>query len=243
MTSVLTAARSPWWAVSVWPGRFAQRHPDWVVWVAAAAAWAVIVGLEAGSAAHGTGGDLRDHSWVVIQAGWMLMTLAMMGPSTVPAVRRVAFDSLPRRRSRAISIWLAAYFAVWLVFGTVATGFATFGERVRWALPGALLVAAAYELSRRKRRALRACHVTVPLPPNGRKADIACARAGVRHGTACVEACWALMTAMAVAGHGSLLLMVLLSTIIVAQRWLVVATRLGPHVAVILVATAALVVL
>lgn len=235
MTSIATAARTPWWL---------RRHPDRAVWAAAAVGWAVIVALDARSAAIGvSSNDHLHHGWLVTQAGWLLMVVAMMGPATVPAVRRVAFDSLPRRRPRAVSIWLGGYLGVWAVFGVVATAAGRAATHAAWALPAVLLAAAGYELTARKRRALRSCHFAIPLPPAGRKADVACARAGVLHARACVDSCWLLMLSMAVAGHGSLLLMTLLGAIAAGQRWLVIGTRLRPPAAAALAAAAGVAIL
>jgi predicted metal-binding membrane protein len=102
-------------------------------------------------------------------------------------------------------------------------------------------VAAGWELTAAKRRCLRACHRTLPLPPDGWKADAACARFGLRYGWACLGACWALMLAMAIAGHASLLLMLVLTVIVVAEEGLVKGTRLGRAAALVLVVAAAMV--
>lgn len=207
-------------------------------------AWALMVVLDARSAAVAVSSDDHlHHGWLVTQAGWLLMVVAMMGPATVPAVRRVAFDSIPRRRPRAVSIWMGGYLGLWAVFGLVATAASSAAGHPAWILPAVLLAAAGYELTARKRRALRSCHFTVPLPPTGRKADIACARAGVVHAEACIRSCWLLMMSMAVAGHASLLLMTLLSAITAGQRWLVVGMRLGLPAAVALAAAAGVAIL
>jgi predicted metal-binding membrane protein len=68
-------------------------------------------------------------------------------------------------------------------------------------LVAVLLVAAGWQLTRTKRRALIACRRTVPLPPQGRPADAACLRFGVRQAWRCVVTCWPLMLLMAVSMH------------------------------------------
>jgi predicted metal-binding membrane protein len=241
VTSITTAATGPWPPSSDRLGRFARRYPDWWVWPVVAVAWWVIGALAVSSpSTHGAREAHFHHGWLTTQAGWLTMVVAMMGATTIPPLRRVAFDSLPRRRRRAMMVWSGGYLAVWIAFGVVATALAAMVGHSTWAFAGVLFVAAAYELTAHKRRSLRACLVTVPLPPTGRRADAACVRAGLRHGTVCIGSCWALMLAMALAGHGNLLFMLLLSSIAVAQRWLVVGTRLGPHAAVALLVAGAL---
>jgi predicted metal-binding membrane protein len=163
---------------------------------------------------------------------WLLMSAAMMLPSTVPAVRHTAFNSLRHRRHRAVAVFAAAYLAVWLAFGAVG------GPLVSWlgrpsanVLAAALGIAATWQLTRYKRRFLRACGVTVPLPPRGLKADAACARYGLRYGAACVGSCWALMGVMLVATRYALPLMALLSGIVWMERLLSRGTRFGPRTA------------
>jgi predicted metal-binding membrane protein len=165
----------------------------------------------------------------------------MMAPTVVPAVRRVAFDSLRRRRLRATTVFVGSYLALWLAFGAAVVAVTTAVDAVlppsvdRRLVPVALLlVAAGYELTSRKRRFLRACHLPVALPPTGRRADAACARFGARQAGACVGSCGPLMLAVSVAGHGGVLLMVLTAAIVAAQKLLVVGTKLGLPVAVVL---------
>jgi predicted metal-binding membrane protein len=175
------------------------------------------------------------------QGTWLLMASAMMLPSALPAARHVALNSRWRRRQRGGAVFAGAYLAVWLLFGLVAVSLARLArlpEGAGWPLAAALAVAAGWELTAAKRRCLRACHRTLPLPPDGWKADAACARFGLRYGWACLGACWALMAPMAIAGHASLPLMVL-TVMVVAEEGLAKGPRLGRPAALVLVAAAA----
>jgi predicted metal-binding membrane protein len=181
-------------------------------------------------------------SWLAAQGSWLLMAPAMMLPSALPAARHVALNSRWRRRQRGSAVFVATYLAVWLLFGSVVVsiaGWAHLPTGASWPLVLALVVAAGWELTATKRRCLRGCHRTIPLPPDGWKADAACARFGLRYGWSCFGACWALMLPMALAGHASLLLMVVLTAIVVAQEGLVKGTRLGGAAALVLVVAAA----
>lgn len=155
--------------------------------------------------------------------GWTLMTVGMMVPVTLPAVRHVGLNSLRSRRWRAMTVYVAVYVGVWIVFGMVAlTGewtareIAGLDSRVLLAL--ALIMAAIWQLTRIKRRALFACRRTVPLPPVGWRADAGCARFALLQGWRCVVSCWALMPVMLFAGHTALVWMAVLTALILVEE-------------------------
>jgi len=89
-----------------------------------------------------------------------------------------------------------------------------------------LAVAGAWQLTRAKRRALFACGRTVALPPLGRRADAACTRYAVLQAWRCVKSCWAIMLVMVVVGHSSLVWMVALTALVVAEELTVSGRRL-----------------
>jgi predicted metal-binding membrane protein len=68
-----------------------------------------------------------------------------------------------------------------------------------------------------RRDALAACHRTRRVPGQGRRADAACAREGVRLGLACVGTCWLIMLAATLATH-ALFLMAALTVLVVAEK-------------------------
>lgn len=168
--------------------------------------------------AHGASGGMLQ-----ALTGWGLMSVAMMLPVTLPAVGHVGVNSLRRRRQRAMAIYVAVYVGIWLCFGVMVLA----GERWlrdaagvdgRVLLASALAVAAAWQVTRCKRRALFQCRRTVPLPPVGLRADAGCAHFAVRQGWRCVRSCWALMAVMAVVGHSGIVLMVAITTLIVMEE-------------------------
>src|SRR6201999_1979005 len=103
---------------------------------------------------------------------WMLMIVAMMVPTALPAVRHVAANSLRRRRARAMATFAAVYALGWVAFGVVLLAVSPAWSGVARAVvaAGALAIAAGWQLSGPKRRALRDCHRPSPLPPTGRRA-------------------------------------------------------------------------
>jgi predicted metal-binding membrane protein len=195
--------------------------PEWPAALIAALAWvALAAGVGMPAAPPGHENHLHVHGSVAAQVpGWALMTLAMMLPVALPALRHVALNSIRRRRARAMAAFTVAYLAVWIAFGLVAiAGFRVvaltvmLGPRVLLVL--ALYFATAWQLTRTKRRAILACKRTVPLPPRGPRADVACARFGVVQALRCVRSCWAMMLVMVVAGHHSLIWMVALAPLV-----------------------------
>jgi predicted metal-binding membrane protein len=202
-------------------GRFDPRqarrregHPQWWVVLAVSAAW---LGLAAAPHAH-------HHS--TSYASWALMCVAMMTPITLPAVRHVYRNSIRSRRQWATVVYLVAYNGVWLGFGAFVLAAAAFvplhaigPQPTAVAL---LVIAGLWQLTRTKTRALRACRRTVPLPPQGRRADAACARFGRQQGWRCWVSCWPLMLLMALVPVHVLVMAVLAAFMYAEER-----TRLG----------------
>jgi hypothetical protein len=215
--------------------RLAWRHPEWWSLAASAAAWGLIV-ARASSAArgpssphghHGTAAlSLHSHpsGWWPAALDWLLMIMAMMLPLVVEPIRTAAARSLWARRHRAIAGFLLGYVTPWLLLGALAGGLiAAVGLRQRTSLPVAaaiaFAVAAAWQLTPIKRRALRWCHRTVPLAPSGWRADRDCLHFGWTIGCRCVVSCGALMMACLLGGHG-ILAMTGVATVGAAERFL-----------------------
>jgi predicted metal-binding membrane protein len=173
--------------------------------------------------------------------GWALMSVAMMTPATLPAIRHVGLNTIRRRRRWAMTVYLAAYLAVWVGLGVLALAVeraarAT-GSSSRSLVVATLVVATGWQLTRWKRRALGACRRTVPLPPEGWRADTACASFGGRQAARCVVTCWPLMLLAAVVGHGGVVALVTMGALtvaIVAEERAAVSGRLVRPIAVAL---------
>jgi predicted metal-binding membrane protein len=179
-------------------------------------------------------------------AGWMLMSVAMMVPVVLPAVRHVGFNSIRQRRQLAMFLFFAVYVGVWVAFGMLAlTGqrlaLETLDIDARVLLASALAVAAGWQLTRVKRRALLACRRTVPLPPIGRRADAGCARFAFRQGRRCVASCWALMAVMLAVQQAAVVWMLALTALIAIEELTRRGRRLLPLSAAALATAAALV--
>jgi predicted metal-binding membrane protein len=196
--------------------RTAWSHPEAGGAALAAASWVILI-------AHYFHPHHGPEPYGAALSGWVVMAIAMMVPGAQADLRRIGLSSLWARRQRTIVLFLGAYQTVWLAFGAAALAvIPVAGPGVGVLLAGA----AAWELTPWKWRAVRRCHLIEPLPPRGREADTACARAGVRYAGQCVASCWAMMLAMAAAGHLALPLMALLATVVTAEKLVVRSARL-----------------
>jgi predicted metal-binding membrane protein len=211
-------------------------RPEWPVTLAVGLCWLLLAMLSlqgdgssshahAAHAAASASGSLvspASMSWITMLTSWLLMSFAMMVPATLPAIRHVAFNSIATRRARAMTVYVTAYLTVWLLFGVTAFTLVE-ASRTLFGSPSndlsliaiALAIAACWQLTRIKRRAIVACKRTVPLPPDGLRADRACARFGVMQAWRCLLACWPLMLLMAVITHPHPLLPTIALTLLV----------------------------
>lgn len=136
-------------------------------------------------------------AWIGHEAGGheVLMTLAMMLPTTLPAVGYVGLNSLAWRRRRAVALFTAAYAAVWALF--TATGAAATAPLHPTAVVAfSLVVAAACEAVPWARSLHAAARRPPALPPAGWRADWASTAFGLRQAALSVASCGALMLAV-----------------------------------------------
>jgi predicted metal-binding membrane protein len=171
---------------------------------------------------------------------WALMSVAMMLPAALPAVKHVARNSLRWRRRRATAQFVAVYLGIWIAFGALALALLAPLRSVPAGalLAAALTLAAAWQLTLPKRRALSACHRSSALPPRGWRATAGVLRFGVRNGCACLASCWALMLVMAVATSGQALWSLALAGVISAEKLMRTPRRATRGTAVLLGAAA-----
>ena len=173
------------------------------------------------------------------------MVLAMMLPLVFAHLRVAAARSLWPRRQHAIVAFLCGYTAISLVAGLAcvvvvgAAGLAGLDIGSPMAVAGAFALAAAWQLSSVKRRALTACHRTMPLAPRGWPANRDCVRYGWSIGGSCLVSCAGLMLACVVAGH-SLPAMMAVTGVAVAERVSARADATTTSVALVLIAVAQL---
>jgi len=165
--------------------------------------------------------------------GWLLMSTAMMLPSTLALL--AAFRGLAARQPRGgrlVAIVVAGYLSVWLLFGLIAhamgLGLAALAGRSFWLAvngwaiaAGALLVSGLFQFSALKFRCLDGCRSAVAFILDrwsGRRPARDSLRIGLAHGAYCVGCCWALMLIMFVLGTANLGWMLLLAAVMALEK-------------------------
>ncbi|WP_077001961.1 DUF2182 domain-containing protein [Variovorax sp. KK3] len=164
---------------------------------------------------------------------WVLMTAAMMLPTTLPLFN--VFDRMTARRAdhgRLVLLLGLGYMAAWAAFGLLAHGLhggllALLAKSPTLAWHGWLIGAATlglagvFQFSRLKHRCLDKCRTPLGFviehwrgPAPARQAFLL----GAHHGLYCVGCCWALMLLMFAFGTGSLGWMLLLAAVMAIEK-------------------------
>lgn len=141
-------------------------------------------------------------------AGWTLMCIAMMLPSSLPLV--TVFHTITRGAWPLVSLLLAGYLGIWALFGLAAfltdaglhalvDASAWLNERTHLIFPGLLLTAGLFQFSPLKYACLTQCRSPVGFVIQhwrGGRRGLEAFNLGVRHGLFCVGCCWGLMLLM-----------------------------------------------
>jgi predicted metal-binding membrane protein len=166
-------------------------------------------------------------------AAWMLMTIAMMLPTSLPLI--LLFGRMIRARpngSTLMGLLLAGYLAAWGLFGLAAHGLDLalheIADRIGWIAlngwaMGAAIVAGAgaFQFSPLKYRCLDKCRAPFGFVAGrwrGRAERREAFHLGWAHGLFCVGCCWAIMLLMFVVGTGSIGWMLALAAIMAAEK-------------------------
>lgn len=170
---------------------------------------------------------------VLYAAAWILMTAAMMLPTTLPLFN--TFDRLTAQRAdhgRLLVLLGLGYMAVWGAFGLLAHVLhsAVLALLARmptlawhgWLIGAAVIaLAGAFQFSSLKHRCLEKCRtpLTFVIEHWRGQAQARLAFAlGAHHGLFCVGCCWALMLLMFAVGTGSLGWMLLLAAVMAIEK-------------------------
>lgn len=188
--------------------------------------------------------------------GWVLMTAAMMLPTTIPLLE--GFRRLTRRRQdtgRLVTLVMVGYLTAWLLFG-VAAHLLDWGvnEAVRqsvwlglngWVLGVIVLgIAGVFQFTDLKYRCLDRCRAPLSFILRhwrGGNVQRQALAIGVHHGIYCVGCCWALMLLMFIVGTGSVGWMLLLGAVMAIEKNLPIGRFLGKPLGGALIAGAAIV--
>ena len=198
------------------------------------------------------GGDVVVPA-LIHTAGWLLMTVAMMLPTTLPLLDQ--FRRMTARRpdgGRLVLLVIAGYLVVWTLFGLGAHGLDWLviesASRLpwlgfhAWAL-GAVVIGGAglFQFTSLKHRCLEKCRTPLSFIMehwSGRAPGREAFRLGVHHGAFCVGCCWALMLLMFVVGTGSIAWMLVLGAIMAIEKNMPWGRRMSTPLGVALLAVA-----
>ena len=212
---------------------------------AALVAWIVTIHRMQGMDA-GPGTDLGGLGWYL--GVWITMMAAMMLPAAAPMV--LAFSRVSRERARRGNahvptfVFVAGYLIVWASFGIAAyavfrvvtaldPGFLAWESAGPWIAGGAIAAAGIYQLTPLKRVCLRHCRTPLHFVFHGwRDGWLGALRMGAVHGAYCVGCCWGLMVILFSLGVMSVLWMVVVATIVFAEKVTPAGARLSRALAV-----------
>ena len=183
---------------------------------------------------HATAGGGEDLLYgLIFVAGWTVMTVAMMLPTSVPLIG--LFSTVARSRpdrSLLVAIVVVGYLLSWAAFGIVAyagamllrEAIATSGWLAAngWAFgAGTLFVAGAYQFTSLKYKCLDKCRSPFTFVMEHWTGEHHARHAlwlGVHHGLFCVGCCWTLMLLMFPFGAGNLGWMLFLGVLMAIEK-------------------------
>jgi predicted metal-binding membrane protein len=166
-------------------------------------------------------------------AGWLLMIVAMMLPTSLPLI--AMFQTITRQhpqRRLLITLLIVGYLAVWLASGVVAhAGYAAWYALVArtswlranaWSIGASIvLLAGIYQLTPLKYYCLDRCRSPLSFIAahwRGGSARLQALRLGLHHGLFCVGCCWSIMLLMFVVGSSNLGWMLALGAVMAIEK-------------------------
>jgi predicted metal-binding membrane protein len=169
----------------------------------------------------------------VFVAGWTLMTVAMMLPTSLPLV--ALFHSFVRTRPhqlQLVAVLVAGYLGVWTAFAVVVhaadLGLHRTVDRFGWLHANAWMISAAtilfvgvYQFTPLKYRCLDKCRSPLSFIMEhwrGGSERAQALRLGLSHGLFCVGCCWALMLLMFAVGVGNIGWMLALGAVMAFEK-------------------------
>lgn len=195
--------------------------------------------------------------WVLFVAGWTLMTVAMMLPTSLPLV--ALFHTVVRQRpnrTRLVVLLIVGYLGTWMAFGAVvhlgdwglhrAALQSAWLTSNAWVIGAAILaVAGVYQFTPLKYRCLDKCRSPFSFIVEhwrGGREKAEAFRLGVHHGMFCIGCCWSLMLLMFAVGVGNIGWMLALGTVMAVEKNVPWGRRLSAPLGAFLVGWAAYVI-
>ncbi|MBD1546416.1 DUF2182 domain-containing protein [Roseibium aggregatum] len=197
-------------------------------------------------------GNAGTAGYMPVLAMWALMALAMMAPTTVPALKTYTdLGHAGAASASGLAALIAGYLAVWLGFSAAGaaaqvllSGFGLIdplGRSTATFLNAALLATAgAYQFSRLKQACLNSCQSPMMFfMAHWRPGAAGAFRMGLKLGAVCLGCCWALMLLAFVAGTMNLAFMGLAMALMTMEKMPVIGRTLTVPVGIALLAGAA----
>ena len=182
-------------------------------------------------------------------AGWSVMTVAMMLPTTIPII--AFFHKFTERRADRVlllSLVVIGYIGTWIVFGVLIyfgillikmalTSFSVLAAYT-WAGPPVILIfAGLFQFTEFKYKCLDKCRSPLSFIMEhwqDKKEKWNAFMLGVDHGIFCIGCCWALMLLMFAVGFGSLLWMLVLALVMGIEKNVKWGRKIGKPVGFVL---------
>jgi predicted metal-binding membrane protein len=187
---------------------------------------------------------------LIFVAGWTLMTVAMMLPTSMPLV--TLFRRLTRQRPdrlQLVVLLIAGYLGVWTLFGALAhfgdlfvheaVEQSVWFETNAWVIgAGTITLAGLYQFTPLKYKCLDKCRSPLSFITEHWRGSHERSQAfvlGVHHGLFCVGCCWSLMLLMFVVGIGNLGWMLALGTVMAVEKNMPWGKKISAPLGIILV--------
>ena len=175
-------------------------------------------------------------------SGWVLMTVAMMLPTTFPLLG-LFHRMLDGRQNRAalLGLCIAGYLIVWVAFGVLAhSGVVQLGEWISGTnfQVALLVVAGIYQFTPLKHYCLKKCRSPMSFILghwHGRNEASESFWLGAHHGVFCIGCCWTLMLLMFAAVTVHFLWMLVLGTVMAIEKNVSWGSRISTPLGVLLI--------
>lgn len=204
-----------------------------------AVAWLYIVGQASGMGNRA--GTMGLGLWAFVGM-WAVMVVAMMFPSVAPTAFWLAerdatiagkggvteAAGMLWRLQRA-TVFLAGYFAIWVIFGLTVYGILSGAAGIvhlsagddKWVAAAVYVVAGAYQLTPAKRACRDRCRAPrCAAGENGLFARLGVIGESAHHALTCIGCCWAFMAVLIAVGLMNVVAMMILTVVIFVERYL-----------------------
>jgi len=213
-----------WLTLTLWEQSPYGRYLDHGEWLQVGFAGDICRALPAGSVVFPA---------LLYVTGWVLMTVAMMLPTTVPLLTIFARMTAGRTdRGLLLTLVIVGYLAIWIAFGLLAhaadAGLHAIVARDAllsfngWIISALVLaIAGLFQFSRFKYHCLDKCRTPFSFINEhwrGRAERRQSFMLGVHHGLFCVGCCWAIMLLMFLMGSGSVGWMLAIGAVMAIEK-------------------------